>query len=254
MSVSFNNTNLPDPTKIVQKWDAQANSSANDPSADNPISPQLIAKVSIVSDTHLGIDRKAAKEAKKNEKASRVAKNKNKGMAPVSPAQPDLGKDAKLRTVDEISVVRFSQDSVAPLSGDGVDLFEVIRTKGWKKGVALDLVSMPDDLTTSLTNRRLLAAKRITHEVSHSFFHDGNAIEAIIVKHDDMHNRLPKDIKNIQSQYKKRLVTYPTAAEAHLNIKDATYGAMVYYRMRCGSGDVENEPYGFTANPKVRDS
>lgn len=187
-------------------------------------------------------EKQAHKEAKKAEKTARVLKCK--AAEAVSPATP-TPTVSKLEG-QTIVRVRFSQDSIDSLSSDGVDLFEVIRREGWKKGTSISVVRMPDSECTSLDNRRLHAAKRIVQEVSTTF-----GITAELREHSVTTGRIQQDAIRIAKKVLAKNSRH-SVEQTELKLQEGTYGAMVYYRMRLGEGNFDSEPYGFTEMPIIR--
>lgn len=188
---------------------------------------------------------KQLKALKKQERKENFAKKQT--IAPV--AIQEITKNILLQDTDTILALRFSQDTVESVSSDGLNLFESIRRDGWRQGSPIKVVMMPDTEQTSLDNRRLLALKEVVRH-SHSFFHDNNAAEMLLFNHAVTSAQIKKD--SIRLQKKLAWKNSADIGRANLGLSQNTYGAMVFYRMRLGEGDVLQSPYGFTNDPTVR--
>lgn len=187
--------------------------------------------------------------AKQQRRDRAVLKQQSENPSPTI-KQSANGSQCELRTSEEILSLRFSQDSVDPLSSDNLNLFEVIKAKGWKQGNTIKIVMMPDDNLTSIDNRRLLAVKQIVRE-SHSFFNARNAVQASKFQHQETtSNVLQKQMKGLKVKVLKK--GHLPAENSMLGIEAQSYGAMIYYRMRLGNKDAQETPYGFNEDPIVR--
>lgn len=196
------------------------------------------------------------KRAARKEKALLKQERKEKALAKKQEAPVRQSIDTKIGYTDaaDILAVRFSQDTIDPKSADGLDLFEVIRAKGWKKGTRIQVVEMPDAFNTSLDNRRLHAAKRVVDEVSRTFFYDRNALEASIYKHDVTSGGIAKDVKRLETKVGAKNSSLLLTNHQDLLLNSNSYGAMIYYRMRLGEGNFAGHPYGYNENPVVREA
>lgn len=190
-------------------------------------------------------DEKIAGAKKKNEKSSfEVTKNEH------------VPTTLKLDSHEKIKNMRYSQDSIADKSADGIDLFTVIKDKGWKTGVTMMGVEMPDGKYTSLDNRRLFALKRIVNEAASNVFKEAAIKPAMhIYKHDHTSEKIQKEVKRLKN-LSENLGRSQGPGLEESGIKEGTIGALVYYRMRGGGANSLNEKntYGFESNPLVRPS
>lgn len=146
--------------------------------------------------------------------------------------------------------LRYSQDSIDSETSDGIDLQELIQRmkdekRGWKKGTALTVVRMPDGQLTSMDNRRLYAAKKVTEEKP--VFE----IKIFIYNHDD---KAPKKmLTGVITEYKiaRRLNNINELAQG---ILEETYGHCAKLRMHTRNGDLNSGNFGYTNPPIIRQS
>lgn len=249
---SINGRGELDPLKpqIVRNWDS-TNSLGDSDSGKENVLPEILPTAAKVNKAGK-IDRKDAKKLKALDKQKRIEKAASKKISDTPSAAHNIAdyEEREIRVAEQILGIRFSQDSVEAQSSDGVDLFEVIRSKGWKKNSPIKVVVMPDGDVTSLDNRRVLAAKKIVR-ISHSFFQDSNALEALIFPHQETTGAIKKDVLRLEQKVTRK-VTHLSVEHAGLHLHPHSYGAMVYYRMRLGEGDVPSQPFGFKQDPIVR--
>lgn len=158
---------------------------------------------------------------------------------------------------DEICQIWFSQKSISEALSDStflfkdhyrnsclaspVTLYDVLRTKGWKNGSHIDIVKMPNDVYTSLDNRRLAVAQAVVRFASSSL-----EIKA------HPHQHLDTAANNI---WRRILVNGESfSSSKRPDIFNASWGHVIVTRVAKSSGykePTEDTPYGFSDLPVV---
>lgn len=178
--------------------------------------------------------------------------------------EPTLENGAVVEFSDkQISTIRFSQDSIGSRTTNGMrleDLTDNMRSRGWNDRFSIDVVKMPDDLYTSLDNRRLHCAREVIEtpvygggKVSVARY-DSLTITARTYHHSIRANG--RDTNAMRSSYRNAMIDlYPDHyADIRFNkiplprtegIQSNTWGELVTLRLNSGEGNTDSYPYGF---------